>query len=215
VSEKRTQIKICGITNWADAQAAVDYGADALGFNFFLATPRYIGQNAAALQIPQRLPPFISRVAVCTTAEAIPEAIRSEFDHIQYYEPEGYAGARLGQRLIQACRIQDAASLDALAAGLAYYRPHALLLDAYHPNKLGGSGATFDWQLAKEAGTRFGLPVILAGGLTPDNVAEAITVVRPFAVDVASGVEAEPGRKDHAKLQAFIRAVRRCDATAG
>jgi phosphoribosylanthranilate isomerase len=117
--------------------------------------------------------------------------------------------------LIRACRIQDADSLDALASTLALHRPHALLLDAYHPNKLGGSGATFDGQLAKEAGARFSLPVILAGGLTPENVADALATVRPFAVDVSSGVEAGPGRKDHTILQAFIHAVRRFDTTIG
>ncbi len=206
------RVKICGIKNWEDAQAAADYGADALGFNFVPATPRYIGQWPEAQQVLGQLPPFLARVAVCTTIETVPEALRAHFDHIQFYTPGGQIGAQAHHRLIQAFRIQNADSLETIAAALAEYRPNALLLDAYHKDKLGGAGETFDWQLAQEAKKRFGLPILLAGGLTPENVADALAAVHPYAVDVASGVEAEPGRKDHAKLKAFLRAVRRFDA---
>jgi phosphoribosylanthranilate isomerase len=212
MSETRTRVKICGITNAEDAQAAIAYGADALGFNFVPSTPRYIGENSQALAILLDLPPFVSRVAVCTQTDTVPAESLPYFDCIQYYAPGGQAGALPGQRHIPAFRIQDARSLDAIAAAIQDHRPHALLLDAYHPDKLGGSGATFDWELAREAKARFGLPVILAGGLTPENVAEALAAVQPFGVDVSSGVEAEPGRKDPAKLKAFLRAVRRFDS---
>ena len=103
------------------------------------------------------------------------------------------------------------AVFDEIAACLKVFSPHAILLDTYHKDKLGGSGETFNWELAMEAKERFGLPLILAGGLTPENVGEAVRTVRPYAVDVSSGVEAEPGRKDHAKVKAFIQAVREAD----
>ncbi|HZO86739.1 MAG TPA: phosphoribosylanthranilate isomerase [Chthonomonadaceae bacterium] len=209
MSETRTRIKICGITNLEDARAAVDYGADALGFIFVPQTPRYIGDNPEARKIPALLPPFVARVAVC--ADAAQDVSGPDFDTLQYYAHSAPALPRSGKRLVRAFRIQDAASLDEIAAALAQEQPHALLLDAYHKDKLGGSGETFNWELAKEAKARFGLPVLLAGGLTPENVAEAVAAVRPYAVDVSSGVEAAPGRKDHAKLRAFIRAVRQAD----
>ena len=104
--------------------------------------------------------------------------------------------------------MRDQASLESVPANLKY---DGYVLDTYHQDKLGGSGETFNWDLAVEAKARFGKPIILAGGMTADNVGEAVARVRPFAVDVSSGVEAAPGRKDHAKLKAFIRAVRDAD----
>jgi phosphoribosylanthranilate isomerase len=148
------------------------------------------------------------------------------FDALQFYD------AKLEQnrawlsgefRLVYACRIKDMTSLDALTEVVSFlhapdplrYSPlHAILLDTYHKDKLGGSGETFNWELAVEAKRRFDIPIILAGGLTPENVEEAISTVRPYAVDVSSGVEAEPGRKDHTKLKAFFEAVRRADSIA-
>ena len=120
--------------------------------------------------------------------------------------------------LIYACRMQDENSLETIATALretsllnGEYLVSAILLDTYHKDKLGGAGETFNWELAVEAKRRFSLPILLAGGLTPDNIEEAIATVQPYAVDVSSGVEAEPGRKDHAKLRAFLRAVHKAN----
>lgn len=209
VRQPVTRIKICGITNREDAEAAVEFGADALGFIFVPDTPRYVGDRAA--ELTRDLPPFIARVAVCADAEQA-RAVPTEFDTLQLYSGET---DRPGARFIRAFRIRDASSLDEIALMLAsaHSRPQALQLDAYHPGKLGGSGVAFNWDLAIEAKGRFGPPIVLAGGLTPENVAEAVRAVRPYAVDVSSGVEAEPGRKDHTKLRNFIEAIRAEDAS--
>jgi phosphoribosylanthranilate isomerase len=216
-----TRIKICGLTGAEDARVAVELGADALGFIFVPDTPRYVLNFPDALHIPGLLPPFVTPVAVCKDlADAVATPLLRELPihTVQYYgqgaDPEALARilqALAGKRLIRAFRIRDERSLDEIAQELAILRPHALLLDAYHPEKLGGAGVTFNWDLAVEAKARFGLPIVLAGGLTPKNVAEAVRAVRPYAVDVGSGVEAAPGRKDHAKLRAFIQAVRAAD----
>jgi phosphoribosylanthranilate isomerase len=210
-----TRVKVCGITTLEDALAAVACGADALGFIFVPESPRYIGRDPASIRIVRQLPPFVSRVAVCLSADTVPEDWKMATDTVQFYVPGGHAGAATGKRRVQAFRIRDESSLDAIAAALKTDPPHALLLDTYQKDKLGGSGQTFDWRLAQEAKARFSLPLILAGGLTPENVAEAIAAVQPYAVDVSSGVEAEPGRKDHAKLEAFVQAVREADQKAG
>jgi phosphoribosylanthranilate isomerase len=211
--ETRTRIKICGITNIEDARAAIDYGADALGFIFVPDTPRYIGDCADLLDELHLIPPFVNRVAVCLTPEHLPEQEMPDFDTIQFYSTRWDCRRYGARRWVQAFRIREESSLDEIAAALKTAIPDALLLDTYHKDRLGGSGKTFNWELAKEAKARFGLPIILAGGLTPDNVGDAIAAVRPYAVDVSSGVEAEPGRKDHAKLKAFLRAVRQADST--
>ncbi len=202
-----TRIKICGITNEEDARAAIEFGADALGFIFVPDTPRFLGDPAAASVLLTTVPPIVTRVGVVRgAAEAAdcPEGLEA----VQFYGGSWDPTQARGRRGIQAFRIEDAASLDQIAASLGSSRPDAILLDTYHKAMLGGSGETFNWDLAREAKERFRLPLILAGGLTPDNVAEAIRQVRPFAVDVSSGVEATPGRKDHRRLQAFVRAVR-------
>lgn len=212
-----TRVKICGITNHEDARAAVDYGADALGFIFVEGTPRYIGNDKRAVRIPWSIPPFVRTVAVYRDVADVHSRWDRNFGLLQIY------GNRLGVRLtprnrvIWAARIRDDSSLSEIEADKDRYGTPfvvtcaALILDAYHPDKLGGSGESFNWDLAIEAKKRFGKPIILAGGLTPDNVQQAIEKVRPYAVDVSSGVECEPGRKDHAKLKAFIKAVRRTD----
>jgi phosphoribosylanthranilate isomerase len=207
-----TRVKICGITNLEDALAAVDYGADALGFIFVPGSPRYVGANAEAKQIPALLPPFVSCVAVCKELTEDHFYWLRGFNTKQYYVVKQNTILHRTESRIHAFPIQDETSLDLIAAGLELHRPDALLLDTYHKDKLGGSGETFNWELAKEAKARFGLPILLAGGLTPENVGDAIAAVRPYAVDVSSGVEAAPGRKDHAKLKAFFRAVRKADA---
>jgi phosphoribosylanthranilate isomerase len=210
-----TRVKICGITNLDDALAAVDYGASALGFIFVRDTPRYVGSNREALGIPEQLPPFVSKVAIYHSAGAAFSAredyygSEDYFDCIQYYSRDLDRPVRSDKRSIHAIRVSDLYSLRELDKA---HEADAILLDAYHPDLLGGSGVVFNWELALEAKNRLHKPVILAGGLNADNVAEAISKVRPFAVDVSSGVEAEPGRKDHAKLKAFITAVNKADA---
>lgn len=211
----RTRVKICGITNNEDAQEAIRLGADALGFIRVPNTPRYVTIETA-FEIGKTIPPMISKVAVVRDWADWLEGMPKYFDSFQYYTNE--RGRRMAdgspgyssRRRIRAYRVHDAASLEEIAQ--TYQEAFALLLDAYHKDKLGGSGETFNWELAVEAKKRFGLPIILAGGLTPENVGEAIAKVRPYAVDVSSGVEAEPGRKDHAKLAAFFGAVRDADA---
>lgn len=216
--ESRTRIKICGITNAEDARAAVDFGADALGFILVPESPRFIGGRERLGEVRAfmaELPPFVSRVAVCARADDLDTLWSSHFDTVQSYTSTTPGDELPLRRFVYAFRIQDANSLDALAAACSRSRPHAVLLDTYHKDKLGGSGETFNWDLAIEAKARFDLPIILAGGLTPDNVADAIEKVRPYAVDVSSGVEAEPGRKDHAKLRAFFRAVASANRSHG
>ncbi|HRZ94512.1 MAG TPA: phosphoribosylanthranilate isomerase [Candidatus Paceibacterota bacterium] len=202
----RIRIKICGITNPDDARDAVAAGADALGFVFHLASPRAI-QPAAAAAIIQKLPPFIGKVGVFVdaTAEEIEAVARQTgIDTVQLHGAESAAFcARIGRPVIKGFRVRDAASI----ASLEEYRTAAWLLDAFVPGQEGGTGVRFDWDLAAAAVLR-GRPVILAGGLSPDNVAEAIARVRPYAVDVSSGVERGPGRKDAARMRAFVEAAR-------
>ncbi|MBC8142483.1 MAG: phosphoribosylanthranilate isomerase [Armatimonadetes bacterium] len=198
-----TQIKICGLTNADDARAAVRLGADALGFIGVPGSPRYITPDAMRAAT-RGLPPFVTTVVVVRTPI---DAVGYPASTLQYYD--GDSAAALLKR-VRVFRIQNAASLDELRE----YRhtPDAVLLDAFHETALGGAGVRFDWNLAVEAKHMMGdLPVILAGGLTPENVADAVRMVRPYAVDVSSGVESEPRRKDHDKLRRFIAAVRDAD----
>lgn len=209
-----TRIKICGITNLEDARAAVDYGADALGFIFVPESPRFVGNSPELRPIFEWFPPFVSKVAVCLEPSQIIGPMANWFEAVQFYATDWHTSGCLDKHLIQAFRVKDETSLDQIAAavGNGGRQLSALLLDTYHKGKLGGSGETFNWEIAREAKARFDLPLILAGGLTPDNVADAVAAVRPYAVDVSSGVEVEPGRKDHAKLRTFIQAVRRTDS---
>ncbi len=207
----RTRIKICGITNLEDAQAAVEYGADALGFILVPDTPRYIS-TPVYQPIIWGLPPFVDAVAVvkqCEEQELFPDI--QDFDVVQFYEGDCSTTVTGVVLCVRAFRVKDEHSLIEIAKGIEYTRPNAILLDTYHKEKLGGAGETFNWQIAVEAKRRFELPIILAGGLTPENVVEAVRTVRPYAVDVSSGVEASPGRKDHVKIKAFIEAVRQAD----
>jgi len=198
-----TRIKICGITNREDALAAVHFGADALGFIAVPESPRFVTPETVR-EVQQGLPPFVSRVVV---AREITDAVGYSADCVQFYA--GSENHPLLRR-IRVFRIKDEASLTELRE--YRYTPAAFLLDTYHEQALGGVGAVFDWSLAVEAKKIAGdIPIILAGGLTPENVAEAVRRVRPYAVDVSSGVEAESGRKDHDKLRRFIRTVREAD----
>jgi phosphoribosylanthranilate isomerase len=199
-------VKICGITNTADALAAAQAGADALGFVFYEESPRYISTSAAAAII-RELPPAIVKVGLFVNAakDIVTRAITDcGLNILQFHGDEApdYC-LQFGLMSMKAFRIRDAASLKVLAD----YRTDAWLLDAYVPGQYGGTGDTFNWDLAVEA-QRLGRPIFLAGGLTPENVGTAVRKVRPYAVDVSSGVESAPGKKDHAKLPAFIKAAK-------
>jgi phosphoribosylanthranilate isomerase len=200
------KVKICGITNLADAQGAVAAGADLLGFIFHEKSPRCVTLPAAA-EIARQLPLTVLRVGVFVNA---PEKLVFQAVHacglnlLQFHgdEPPEYC-TQFGLMSIKAFRISNEASLSALPA----YPTDAYLLDACVPGVPGGTGRQFNWDLAVQA-RQFGKPIFLAGGLTPENVAAAVLQVQPFAVDVSSGVEQSPGKKDPAKVRAFIANVR-------
>jgi phosphoribosylanthranilate isomerase len=200
------RVKICGLTNEADAHAAVAAGADALGFMFYRQSPRCLFLDQAA-GIIRGLPPFVARVGVFVnpTEDEVRQAVsRCDLDTLQFHGEETPEFClRFGRSVIKAFRIRDAASLQILRD----YPVTAWLLDSYVPGQLGGTGAKFNWDLAVAA-AQGGRPVILAGGLTPENVADALRQVRPYAVDVSSGVESAPGRKDAGKMRAFVQAAK-------
>jgi len=196
-------VKICGITNREDALMAVEAGAHALGF-VFAPSPRQVTPEQAAAIIAA-LPPFVQTVGVFVDGDAASVLSRCPLDAVQFHgeEPPEELAALAGVRRIKACRVATSADLEPLAA----YRgaADAFLLDAPVPG-VAGHGQPFPWPLAREA-RRFGRPIILAGGLTPENVAAAIDAGRPDAVDVSSGVEASPGRKDRGRVRRFIAAA--------
>lgn len=202
----QVKVKICGITNVADALAAIEAGADALGFVFYEKSPRHITPEQAAVVI-QALPPFISKVGLFV--DATPETVRSTvastgIDTLQFHgmeTPDFCKAFRM--TVVKAIRVQGSKSLK----DLGHYPVSGILLDSFVPGQQGGTGAKFDWSLALEA-KRVGKPIILAGGLKPQNVEEAIRSVNPYGVDVSSGVESAPGRKDIAKVRDFISAAR-------
>jgi len=200
------KVKICGITNLADGMAAAEAGADALGFVFYDPSPRRITIEAAAGLVRQ-LPPFVMKVGVFVDApeDTVVRAIREcDLNLLQFHgdEPPEYC-LQFGLMSMKAFRIHDTASMQPLRN----YPTDAWLLDTYAPGKPGGTGETFNWDLALETQS-WGRPIFLAGGLTSENVAEAVRRARPYGVDVSSGVEAAPGRKDHAKVRAFIQAAK-------
>jgi phosphoribosylanthranilate isomerase len=208
----KVKVKLCGITNWTDARRAVEAGAQFLGFNFYRPSPRYI-QPAAARRIIRRLPDSIATVGVFVNeseANMLAIARRVGLDYLQLHgdEPPDQV-ARLRRRIpvIKAVRVRDSfqpKQLDSI--GPVY----AILLDGFDAHRHGGTGKTFNWRLARGSiGSR---RIFLAGGLTPENVAEAIRVARPYAVDVCSGVEARPGRKDPARIVALMWAVKAAKA---
>jgi len=198
------RIKICGITNAGDASAAVEYGADALGFVFYQKSPRNVSVETARAII-ESLPPFVTTVGVFVneTVETI-SRIKAEagLDIVQLHGEEPASFCTAWPRVIKALRVSELSDLDALAS----YDASAYLLDAYSPVEYGGTGQVFNWDIAIEA-KRYGR-IILAGGLTPDNVAQAIELVRPYGIDVSSGVEKEKGKKDLNKLRLFIERAR-------
>jgi phosphoribosylanthranilate isomerase len=206
ISKMAVKVKICGITNLRDGMAAAEAGADALGFVFYDQSPRHVTVETAS-GLASQLPPFVMRVGVFVNApeDLVIHAIREcGLNLLQFHgdEPPEYC-LQFGLMSMKALRVRDAASLRALLS----YHTDAWLLDAYSPDKPGGTGEKFNWELALEA-RALGRPVFLAGGLTPENVAEAVRCARPYGVDVSSGVEATPGKKDHAKVRAFIQAAK-------
>jgi phosphoribosylanthranilate isomerase len=201
-----TKVKICGLTSVADALTAAQAGADMVGLMFYAGSPRHI-TVAQAAEISRALPPFVLRVGVFVNPEPaeVVEAIAAcGLNLLQFHGDEAADFCtQFGVMSLKAIRVQSAESLQTLA----YFHTDAFLLDAYSKAGLGGTGEKFNWDLAVAA-QKFGKPIFLAGGLTPENVADAVRQVRPFAVDVSSGVESAPGKKDAAKVWAFIQAVR-------
>ena len=208
----RVRVKICGITNREDALAAIALGADALGFNLFPGSKRFIELDREAAWM-QALPPFVTRVAVLVNVPpdaARRIAARPEIDLVQLHGDEDAAYcaefARLGRPFVKALRLRDAASVETADR---FFTPH-ILLDAHAGAAFGGTGTPVDVALAAECVRRHpALRIILAGGLKPENVAAAVQAVRPYAVDVASGVEVEGAarRKDAERMERFIAAV--------
>jgi len=196
------KVKICGITTLDDALLAVAAGADALGFVFFEKSPRCINPVAAA-KIIAKLPPFIQTVGLFVNEELEQINWTADFcglDVVQLHgdeSPEDCQDVR--RRVIKAFRVQNIVSIDPLKK----YQVSGYLLDAWCPDCYGGTGKTFNWEVAAAA-RQYGR-IILAGGLSPDNVAEAVKVVQPYGVDVSSGVESAPGKKDVEKVKAFIK----------
>ena len=203
-----TRVKICGITSPEDAAAAVEAGADAVGLVFVPGTPRVVTPERAAL-IVERLPPLVATVGVFVD-RPLAEVCRI----VALLRLSAVAAARPRGRGVQPWRARPrdpgaAGAGRGQPAAAGRYPAHAFLLDAYVEGQPGGTGRAIPWGLALEAkGTR---PIILSGGLRPETVAEAVRFVRPYGVDVSSGVEYSPGRKDHRKVREFIVNVRQAD----
>jgi phosphoribosylanthranilate isomerase len=207
------RVKICGVTTVEDARQAVQLGADAIGLNFYPGSPRCV-EASMAQAILRELPPFVTAVGVF-----VETPLRQVYEHIhalgrihsiQWHGQKHELSDCFPYHLIAAFPVRDAASLEAIQRYLDACRavrrlPSALLLDGHAPGQHGGTGRTAPWHLL--ASFQPGVPIILAGGLTPDNVAEAIRIVRPYGVDVASGVESAPGRKDVEKMRRFLAHV--------
>ncbi len=210
MKQQRTRIKFCGITRAEDAHAAVDLGVDALGFIFAEGSPRLLNLEAGSA-IRRGLPPLVSVVTLLRNnpADQIRRIIAAMRPHLLQFHgeetPEFCAGFGLP--------YMKAVAMKGLQRPLAevardYADAAALLLDGHAPGEPGGQGRSFDWS------TIAGIdkPIVLAGGLSPENVAEAIRIARPYAVDVSSGIEAKPGIKDSGKMEAFVRQVRGADS---
>lgn len=202
------RVKICGITNWRDAKTAIDSGADALGFNFYGKSPRMISVSHAR-EIVRRMPKRVAALGVFVNA-SVQEIVRiaeaAKLNAAQLHGDENpQTVARLARILpvIKAFRVRSGFR----ASDLRKYPDAAgFLLDGFDPSAIGGTGKKFDWRVARQA-RRYG-PVILAGGITAQNVAAAIRRAQPFAVDVCSGVEASPGKKNATKVREFLGAVK-------
>jgi len=200
------RIKVCGITNERDALWAAGLGVDALGF-IFAESPRRVHPEVVK-KIVSLLPPFVSRVGVFVNEdeEKVMKIARTcSLTSLQFHgeEPPSYCEKFKGWKVIKAFRVKDERILKEILS----YKVDAYLLDTYSADKRGGTGKTFNWEIAKKVSS-LGVPVILSGGLNPENVVQAIVKVKPYAVDVNSGVEKEKGEKDYQKLKDFVRKVR-------
>ena len=203
------RVKICGLTTPQDARAAIEFGADALGFNFFAGSKRYVGHGAEWIR---KLPAEVDKIAIAvnpTIEEAKGIAALPGITALQLHGAETPAFCRRlvgeGIRFEKALPVSGPESL----VNLPDFYTETVLLDSSGAGGFGGSGRAFPWELARGfVETHPRLRVVLAGGLTPENVAEAAATVRPFGVDVATGVESSPGRKDYGRLRAFIVAAR-------
>ena len=201
----RTRVKMCGITRPEHARAAAEAGADAIGLVFFEPSPRYV-TRARARAVCAALPPLVSVVGVFVNPEPRDIEVVVEdlpVDLLQFHgeePPELCAGA--GRPYVKAVRVRTRD--DIVEAAARYADARALLLDAHHDALWGGTGARFDWDVVPDD---VGSPIVLAGGLTPENVAGAIRRVRPFAVDVSGGVESAPGEKDPRSMERFMKEV--------
>ncbi|SVB72289.1 uncharacterized protein METZ01_LOCUS225143, partial [marine metagenome] len=204
--QPRIKIKVCGTTNLKDALFAVESGVDAIGFIFYKKSPRYILQKDAK-DIVAKLPPFVETVGVFVneTSDRVNRiAEQCKLTAIQLHGDESPAFCRrIKRRVIKAFRVKDTNSFK----GMADYDVSGFLLDSYNEESKGGTGKTFDWNLALRAKKQG--PIILAGGLNPYNVYTAIHRVKPYGVDVCSGVEKSPGIKDSVKIDEFIKSVRK------
>lgn len=208
-----TAVKICGITRIDDALAAAHSGAHAIGLVFYKPSPRYVDPDRAA-EIVRALPPFVTPVGLFVDASAEEVrtiSARAGVQLIQFHgdESPGFC-AQFGLPYMKAIRVRP--GVDLLQYASDFHGAHALLLDAWQEGLHGGTGAMFDWALIPPS---LPLPVVLSGGLNPDNVREAVRRVKPWAVDVSSGVEARKGIKDPAKIAAFISGVRDVDRREG
>jgi phosphoribosylanthranilate isomerase len=203
------KVKICGITTLEDAATAVAAGADALGFVLYRQSPRYV-EPAFVRSIVATLPPFLLTVGVFVNEEAA--RVRTLMDECgltlaQLHGDETAAYCQnLGRPVLKALRVKDRQAFLALAEYQGRGNVRGFLIDAYHETEYGGTGRTADWTLAAEAARA--APIVLAGGLTPANVGEAVRLIRPYGVDVSSGVESRPGKKDPDKVKAFIEGAR-------
>jgi len=205
------RVKICGITNLEDALTAVESGADAVGFVVFKGSKRFVHPKDVR-RIAVNLPPFVAKVGVFVNEN--PRAILEilSYAHLDFAQLHGdeppetcdYIGK---DRVIKAVRLkceEDISSIEQYTGKVG-----AVLIDSFSPNAYGGTGKTLDWSLAEKVVRRFqGTPVILSGGLKPENVAGAVAKVQPFGVDVSSGVEKFPGKKDHEKLKLFVKSAK-------
>lgn len=206
---KRTRVKICGLTREEDVTAAVEAGADALGFVFYPPSPRHVSVDQA-VRLMTAVPAFVTTTAlfVDPTPELVHEVItRTGVSLLQFHgdEPETFCAA-FNRPYMKALRMKP--GLDVAAEAARYPSACAILLDAYRPGVPGGTGESFDWELIPPALSK---PLVLAGGLEPDNIRIAVETVRPFAVDVSGGVEAAKGIKDKAKIEKFTQEVTRAD----
>jgi phosphoribosylanthranilate isomerase len=207
----KTQVKICGVTSVADGLAAAEAGADMIGLMFYDGSPRHI-TLATAVEISRALSPFVLRVGVFVNpdeAQVTRTIAECGLNLLQFHgDEDSDFCTQFGLMSLKAIRVRDPESLKQLED----FHTDAFLLDAYSKSGLGGTGEKFNWELAVAA-QQFGKPIFLAGGLTPENVADAVKKVNPFAVDVSSGVESSPGKKDAAKVRAFIQAARNASQT--